>query len=78
MDFIHFSISKQNQIISIEASNDTFDELIKNLNLNNFFNIKPFNYAVSDIDGKVINLKRAEKIGKFNSTSNYNFINLVK
>ena len=78
------SLSKQNQIISIEASNEKFDELIKNLNLNNFFNIKPFNYAVSDIDGKIITLKESRKDWESSlAHQNYNFnksskINTIK
>lgn len=78
------SLSKQNEIISIEASNDTFGELIKNLNLNNFSNIKPFNYAVSDIDGKIITLKESRKDWESSlAHQNYNFnksskINTIK
>jgi len=46
--FYTASLSKQNEILSIEASKKTLDEFTKNLNLNTFKNIKFFNYAVSD------------------------------
>ena len=48
------SLSENNKIISIEASKDTSEEFIKNLNLNNFKNINFFNNAVSDTSEKNI------------------------
>ena len=46
--FYTASLSKKNQIISIDASKNTLNEFIKNLNLNNFKNINFLNYAVSN------------------------------
>ena len=54
------SLSKENKIISIEASKKTLEEFNKNLNLNNFSNIKTHNYAISDIDNKKILLNESE------------------
>ena len=48
------SLSKENIIISVEASKKTLDDFKKNLNLNNFSNIKLYNYAISDSDKKII------------------------
>ena len=47
--FYSASLSKKNQIISIEASKETSGEFLKNLNLNNFNNINFFNKAVSNL-----------------------------
>ena len=55
------SLSKDNEVISIEASKDTLNEFKKNLNLNNFSNIKLFNKAISDTDNKIITFKESEK-----------------
>ncbi len=46
------SLSEKNQILSIEASKNTLEELIKNLNLNNLKNINFFNNAVSNVVGE--------------------------
>jgi SAM-dependent methyltransferase len=46
------SLSSENQIISVEASKKTLEELNKNLNLNNFSNIYFYNNAISDTDEK--------------------------
>ena len=46
------SLSEKNEILSIEASKNTLEELIKNLNLNNLKNINFFNNAVSSIVGE--------------------------
>ena len=55
------SLSKENKIISIEASKNTFNEFEKNILLNNFLNIKKFNKAVSYIDDQVITFNESEK-----------------
>ena len=55
------SLSKDNEVISIEASKDTLNEFKKNLNLNNFSNIKLFNKVISDTDDKIITFKESEK-----------------
>ena len=46
------SLSEKNEILSIEASKNTLEELIKNLNLNNLKNINFFNNAVSSVVGE--------------------------
>ncbi len=46
--FFVASLSKKNQILSIEASKKTSYEFIKNQNINNFNNINFFNKAVSN------------------------------
>ena len=48
------SISKKNEIISIEASKKTLEEFKKNLNLNNLQNIKFFNNVVSNKVGESV------------------------
>ena len=55
------SLSKQNKVISVEASKKTLKELSKNLNLNNFSNIKVYNNAISDTDGKIITFNESVK-----------------
>ena len=55
------SLSKDNKIISIEASKKTFNEFGKNIHLNNFLNIKKFNKAISDIDDQIITFNESEK-----------------
>ena len=55
------SLSKENKIISVEASKKTLKELSKNLNLNNFSNIKVYNNAISDTDGKIITFNESVK-----------------
>ena len=55
------SLSKENKIISIEASKKTLEEFIKNLNLNNFSNVKFYNNAISDTDEKIITFNESEK-----------------
>ena len=46
------SLSEKNEILSIEASKNTLEELIKNLNLNNLKNINFFNNSVSSVIGE--------------------------
>ena len=50
--FYTASLSKENEIISIEASKSTFEEFNTNLRINNFNNIKVLNKAVSDQNNK--------------------------
>ena len=67
------SLSSENQIISVEASKKTLEELNKNLNLNNFSNIYFYNNAISDTDEKIINFKESEKDWESSIThQNYN------
>ena len=46
------SLSEKNTILSVEASKNTLEEFIKNLNLNNLKNINFFNNAVSSVVGE--------------------------
>ena len=55
------SLSKQNKIISVEASKKTLEELRKNLNLNNFSNIKLLNKAISETDENIITFNESTK-----------------
>jgi len=67
------SLSKKNIIISVEASKKTLDDFKKNLNLNNFSNIKFYNNAISDSDEKVITFNESEKDWESSIThENYN------
>ena len=64
------SLSEKNHVISIEASKDTSNEFIKNLNLNNFKNIKFFNNAVSNSSGE--NISFYESINDWESSQTHN------
>lgn len=65
--FYAASLSNKNIIYSIEASKKTSNEFLKNFNLNNFTNIKFFNNAISNIDGKLISFN--ESINDWESSS---------
>ncbi len=54
------SLQKENEIYSFEASLDTFLDLKKNINLNNFKSIKPVNVAISDTKDVEINFKESK------------------
>ena len=64
------SLSKDNQIISIEASRNTLEEFNKNLIINNFNNIKVMNKAVMDIDNKKLFFNESEKDWESSLVSN--------
>ena len=64
------SLSEKNHIISTEASKDTSNEFIKNLNLNNLKNIKFFNNAVSNSSGE--NISFYESINDWESSQTHN------
>ena len=67
------SLSKENKIISVEASKKTLEEFKKNLNLNNLPNIDIYNKAVSDVDDKIITFNESEKDWESSIThQNYN------
>ncbi len=59
--FYTASLSKENNIISIEASKDTLKEFYKNLEMNNFDNIKVLNNAVSDQNNQMMEFHESEK-----------------
>ena len=54
------SLQKANEIYAIEASTNTFQDLKKNINLNNFQTIKPINLAISDRNNSEINFKESK------------------
>ena len=71
--FYTASLSKENQVISIEASKSTLEEFNDNLKVNDFKNIKVLNKAVSDVDNQKMEFNESEKdwessllISKFN------------
>ena len=63
------SLSEKNEILSIEASKNTLEELIKNLNLNNLKNINFFNNAVSSVFGE--NVSFHESINDWESSQTH-------
>ena len=63
------SLSEKNEILSIEASKNTLEELIKNLNLNNLKNINFFNNAVSSVVGE--NVLYYESINDWESSQTH-------
>ena len=58
--FYSASISKNNEVISVEASKKTSEAFKKNLSLNNFLNIKFYNKAISDADGLIIKFNESQ------------------
>ena len=58
--FYTASISKKNNVISIEASTHTSNEFLKNYKLNNFRNITFINKAVSDKDNEELHFNESE------------------
>ncbi len=73
--FYTASLSEKNLILSIEASKDTSDEFIKNLNLNDFKNINFFNNAVSNTMDE--NISFFESINDWESSQTHNNFNFV-
>ena len=59
--FYTASLSKENKVISIEASSNTLKEFSENLRINNFNNIKVFNNAVSDRDNQKMEFNESDK-----------------
>ncbi len=59
--FYTASLSKENEIISIEASKNTLKEFNDNLRINDFSNIRVLNKAVSDINNKRMEFNESEK-----------------
>ena len=68
------SLSKENKIISVDASKKTLKEFSKNLNLNNFSNIKLYNNLISNTDKKNITFNESKKDWESSiNHQNYNF-----
>ena len=68
--FYTASLSKNNNVISIEASRDTSKEFIKNLRLNNFKNIHFLNKSVSNSDDE--NISFYESVNDWESSQAHN------
>ena len=73
--FYTASLSENNLILSIEASKDTSDEFIKNLNLNAFKNINFFNNAVSNTIDETISF--FESVNDWESSQTHNNFNFA-
>ena len=73
--FYAASLSKKNLIFSIEASKDTSDEFIKNMNLNGFKNINFYNNAVSNTIDETISF--FESVNDWESSQTHNNFNFV-
>ena len=83
------SLSKNNYVISVEASKSTSKEFLKNLNLNNFKNITFYNKCISDLDDVSISFNESEndwessqthsnfRIRKINSTKSITINSLL-
>ena len=54
------SLQKENEILSFEASQDTFNDLQKNILKNNFETITPLNLAISNIEDLEIEFKESK------------------
>ena len=77
--FYTASLSENNLILSIEASKDTSDEFIKNLNLNGFKNINFFNNAVSNTIDETISFYESVNDWESSQThNNFNFASELK
>ena len=82
--FYTASLSKENIIISIEASNNTSKEFLKNLKINNFKNIQFLNKAISDTNGVDVLFNESENDWESSQThSNFtikeiNSVNSIK
>ena len=64
------SLSKYNNVISIEASKNTSKEFLKNLKLNNFKNITFYNKGISDLDNVNILFNESENDWESSQTHN--------
>jgi len=64
------SLSKYNNVISIEASKHTSKEFLKNLKLNNFKNITFYNKGISDLDNVNILFNESENDWESSQTHN--------
>ncbi len=74
--FYTASLSKNNIVVSIEASKSTSDEFIKNYQLNQFLNITFLNKAVTDVSDKVISFN--ESINDWESSQIHSEFKLKK
>ncbi len=73
------SISKKNNVISIEASTQTSNEFLKNYKLNNFENITFLNKAISDRDNEELHFNESENDWESSlSHDHFNLKNVIK
>ena len=72
------SLAKENFVISIEASLNTSQEFLKNLNINNFKNIEFYNKAISNTDNSTISFYESENDWESSLThSNFKTKNII-
>lgn len=64
------SLSLGNQVLAFEASPETFNSFIANLDLNNFRNIEYINLAISEVSGKFINFYESHNDWESSATHN--------
>ena len=81
--FYTASLSKENLIISIEASKNTLEEFNENLRINYLDNIKVINKAVSNLDNQKMEFNESEKdwesslLGAKFDVKQKNFVNTI-
>jgi FkbM family methyltransferase len=68
--FYTASLSSKNFVISIEASTNTSQEFLKNLQINNFKNIDFYNKAISDTQDETISFNESENDWESSQTHN--------
>ena len=68
--FYTASLSSKNFIISFEASKNTSEEFLKNLDINNFKNIDFYNNAISDTKDEIISFNESENDWESSQTHN--------
>ena len=68
--FYTASLSKENFVISIEASKKTSNQFLRNLKLNNFNNINFKNLAISNSDGDFISFNESQNDWESSQTHN--------
>ena len=68
--FYTASLSSKNFVISIEASTNTSEEFLKNLQINNLKNIDFYNKAISDTQDETISFNESENDWESSQTHN--------
>ena len=72
-------MSKENKVYSFEASPPTYEDLKKNVTLNNFKNIEPFNLALSDRENEELLFLESENDWESSLiNSNFPVVNKIK
>ena len=75
-------VGKSGLVLAFEAAAETFKKLNKNIEINNFKNIKLFNYALSDQEGTarfyhINNAPNSYSLGGETSGSDFEEVNLI-